>query len=370
MLSPSPCTSINLQCLQVSGALTITVCRLCLESVTGFDSGVSPKGAIHLVLSANFHDSLDPRLTHAYAANSSSSGLIELDSARESKPLREKKLSRATSDAGGVWDPVGEHVENSASEGSSVSTLMDSAEDGIDVIEDEWGQVGSGTGARPVIGSVGLSLTVSTTRAVSRSTVRSRPQTAEDGLDDFQMQCRGVAEHNVMVESVLAASPADAAGIRKGDIIVAVDDTVVGDLSLFAVESLLFGLANSRVALTIARPDNTTHLAQQAQPPRREFTVILLRDADREIGKHDKVDIHRAMQQSAAQAWSHASFSVIHEDRRLPALTLPELMLAFRDGRFTRHSLLLAPEAGIQTWTQVSQLPDILLLLEFGGTAR
>ena len=87
-----------------------------------------------------------------------------------------------------------------------------------------------------------------------------------------------------MVESVLASSPADAAGIRKGDIIVAVDDTVVGDLSLFAVESLLFGLANSRVALTIARPDNTTHLAQQAQPPRREFTVILLRDADREIG--------------------------------------------------------------------------------------
>ena len=40
-------------------------------------------------------------------------------------------------------------------------------------------------------------------------------------------------------------------------------------------------------------------------------------------------------------------------------------MLAFRQGKVTRHSLVIAPDSGIETWTQVSQLPDILLLLEY-----
>ena len=117
-----------------------------------------------------------------------------------------------------------------------------------------------------------------------------------------------------------------------------------------------------------------------------------------------------AMAQGAAQAWGHAKFSVINDDERLAGLTLPELMViekcalcsfprygacaprvhangrlsadmlanqtclihyahqgAFLRGQVTRQSLIIAPDSGIETWTQVSSLPDILLLLEYSG---
>ena len=41
--------------------------------------------------------------------------------------------------------------------------------------------------------------------------------------------------------------------------------------------------------------------------------------------------------------------------------------VAFQQGKVTRQSLLIAPDSGVETWTQVSSLPDILLLLEYGG---
>jgi hypothetical protein len=39
----------------------------------------------------------------------------------------------------------------------------------------------------------------------------------------------------------------------------------------------------------------------------------------------------------------------------------------FLRGKVTRQSLIIAPDSGIETWTQVSSLPDILLLLEYSG---
>ena len=38
---------------------------------------------------------------------------------------------------------------------------------------------------------------------------------------------------------------------------------------------------------------------------------------------------------------------------------------AFLRGKVTRQSLIIAPDSGIETWTQVSSLPDILMLLEY-----
>ena len=102
-----------------------------------------------------------------------------------------------------------------------------------------------------------------------------------------------------------------------------------------------------QVTLTLARLDKTSHLSQLHAPPQRHFKVlrprawflalpslhspevrdlttrhalaqvVLLRDSDRRIAGHDKLDLHQAMQQSAAQAWARATFSVINDDDRM-----------------------------------------------------
>lgn len=151
----------------------------------------------------------------------------------------------------------------------------------------------------------------------------------------------------------------------QGDRIISVDDAAVDGLSVFAVESMLFGLVGTRVSITLGRVGEGSGRAQSSA--QRVFKVQLVRDTDRALAAHDKLNIHRAMQQSAAQAWAHSKFSVIHEEERMAGLSLPELMAAFRKGRVTRQSLIIAPDSGINTFTQVSQLPDILMLLESSG---
>ena len=122
----------------------------------------------------------------------------------------------------------------------------------------------------------------------------------------------------------------------QGDRIISVDDAAVDGLSVFAVESMLFGLVGTRVSITLGRVGEGSGRAQSSA--QRVFKVQLVRDTDRALAAHDKLNIHRAMQQSAAQAWAHSKFSVIHEEERMAGLSLPELMAAFRKGRVTRQS--------------------------------
>jgi hypothetical protein len=113
----------------------------------------------------------------------------------------------------------------------------------------------------------------------------------------------------------------------QGDKLLDVDGAAVAGLSAFAVESMLFGLVGSRVALTLARAEGGSKRVADGGSAERVFKVQLVRDYDKAMAAHDKLNIQRAMLQSAAQAWSHSIFSVIQEDERLAGLTLPELMV-------------------------------------------
>lgn len=133
----------------------------------------------------------------------------------------------------------------------------------------------------------------------------------------------------------------------QGDKLTDVDGSAVAGLSVFAAESMLFGRVGSRVALTLARPEGGSKRAADGGSAERVFKVQLVRDYDKTMAAHDKLKIQRAMQQSAAQAWSHSIFSVIQDDERLAGLTLPELMVL----PLSRASARL-PCAGVSGQTQ------------------
>jgi hypothetical protein len=232
------------------------------------------------------------------------------------------------------------------------------------------GGFGGDGSAGYVAGSVGISLVLSSefghvkagdvkvtaVAAEQHATGRGRPAALEK-------EALGRVLSGVVVDSVLFNSPAHAC-ITKGDELIAVDGTPVAGLSLFAVESLMFGLAGTRLSLTLGRKETATHLSSLARPPQRVFSVLLVRAPDRQMQAQDKLDIFKAMHTSAAQVWSQAKFSVMEDEQELHGLALPHLAAAWGKGKVTRQSLIMAPEAGIDTWTQLSHLPDILLLLQ------
>lgn len=430
-----------------------------LVSASDWDSGLSPNGAIHILLTSEFHDAADPRLQRARGNAGDPDGQGDRADWRKTAEVRvkgdgpvEAKASRvrvfSTSTRVSAWDGlVGEEAsaqghDRDARE-SSVSTYVESDPELDEESAPEAGrQVKSGVSREPLVqealsngqqamalsslstpfesrrlGSIGVSLCLSSSHASAKAD-RDQDRGAESDkrkAQELAELARGKLSRPVLVESVLEGSPAHAAGIVKvhahasclfaspplllpgagiaslpcspfllvpatvpsscpqafddlaldllqGDRLVSVDDAAVDGLSVFAVESMIFGLVGTRLSLTLSRGyDASRGAGSSAQ---RVFKVQLVRDTDRAMAMHDKLNIHRAMQQSAAQAWAHSKFSVIHEDERLAGLSLPELMAAFRKGRVTRQSLLVAPNSGIDTFTQVSQLPDILLLLE------
>jgi carboxyl-terminal processing protease len=64
----------------------------------------------------------------------------------------------------------------------------------------------------------------------------------------------------VQLASILPNSPAEKAGLKVGDIVLAVDDHDVSDLSLWQVATMIKGQSGSKVKLTIVRGDSLQNI--------------------------------------------------------------------------------------------------------------
>ena len=64
-------------------------------------------------------------------------------------------------------------------------------------------------------------------------------------------------EGHIVVNSIMKNSPAEKSGLKKGDIIVSVDNVKIKDLSLGEVSDLIQGLPDTKVKLGIIRNNNT-----------------------------------------------------------------------------------------------------------------
>ncbi|MDP3901564.1 MAG: S41 family peptidase [bacterium] len=68
----------------------------------------------------------------------------------------------------------------------------------------------------------------------------------------------GARNGRLVIVAPLKNSPAEAAGLQSGDIILKVDDNITGDLDVMEVVKLIRGSVGERVTLTIARDSWTT----------------------------------------------------------------------------------------------------------------
>ncbi len=87
---------------------------------------------------------------------------------------------------------------------------------------------------------------------------------------DLQEQARLHRQDGIVVETVLAGSPAAAAGIAAGDVVVAIDGRALADPR--AVPEILTALAGQRVGLDLIRDGSPMSVTVQLDPASRSST--------------------------------------------------------------------------------------------------
>jgi hypothetical protein len=192
-----------------------------MDTAEDFDGGVSPKGAIHLLLSSAWIDKHDHRLERARGLNAQAHAAHHHHAALPSRASRkdgtQKSLAPSPVRPASLWEAQDD--DSTSRGGSSPATLVDSEEE-VET-EDEGELVARRTGRKGTrqieaatakevasLGSIGVTLCL----APAATNTGAASAKLEKGVEQ---QARGTGVCQSVVQSVLDDSPAHAAGIAK-----------------------------------------------------------------------------------------------------------------------------------------------------------